>query len=97
MGISGVISKISSFDCIFLFYDHVIHCIWEAEEKFTMNSTIYTLNQVLFIHFIHQWLYNHFLGPGRCFSFLIFFYTVGTIPWTSSQPDPRPLPTHGTT
>jgi hypothetical protein len=34
-----------------------------------------------FIHlFIHQWLYNPFLGPGLIFSFVIFFtQTVGLL------------------
>jgi hypothetical protein len=41
-------------------------------------------------------LQSFLLDLGRFFTFLIL-YTVGRTPWTSDQPDARPLPTHRTT
>jgi hypothetical protein len=56
-----------------------------------------TSGRLTILLFIHQWLYSPLLGPGLFFSFVIFFYKVGTTPWTSDQLVVRPLPTHRTT
>jgi hypothetical protein len=44
---------------------------------------------------ISLWLYSALLGPGRFFSFFIF-YTVCMTPWKGDQPVARPLPAHRT-
>jgi hypothetical protein len=55
-------------------------------------ATVISCCSYLFIHsFIHHWLYNLLLGPGRFLSFVIL-YTVGRTPWTVDQPVSRPLP-----
>jgi hypothetical protein len=44
--------------------------------------------------FIHQWLYNHLLGPGLFFSFVIFFTQSVGLLGRVIQPVARPLPAH---
>jgi hypothetical protein len=58
----------------------------------------YSCTVLSFFHsFFHQWLCRHLSGPGLFFRVVIFFYAYGRIPWTSDQPDARPLPIHRTT
>jgi hypothetical protein len=59
-------------------------CLIKHRANFTIYPSIYL--------FIYLRLYNHFLGLGRFFSFLIF-YTVGR---TRDHPFARPLPAHRT-
>jgi hypothetical protein len=51
----------------------------------------------LFQVFIHSAMaLQPFVGPSPLLQFRNLFYTVGRTPWTSDQPDARPLPTHRT-
>jgi hypothetical protein len=63
-----------------------LNCAWDPHTA--MCCSIYLPEE-----FIHQWLYNPLLGPGRFFSFVIP-YTVSRTPCTGDQPVARPLPTH---
>jgi hypothetical protein len=47
--------------------------------------------------FIHQWLYNPFVGPWPPIQLHNLFFTDSKDPWTSDQPITRPLPAHRTT
>jgi hypothetical protein len=76
-----------------------------APSSYTLNSRqcqkckYNSVRVFSFISFIQQWLYSPLFDPDLFFSFviLVFFYTVGRIPWTIDQPFARPLPTHRTT
>jgi hypothetical protein len=74
---------------------------WAVQGKthftITIQLRLITRNRLVLFSCIHQWLHSLLLGPGLFFSFVIFSYTVGRIPWTSDQPVARPLPTHRAT
>jgi hypothetical protein len=49
-------------------------------------------------YFIHSSMaLQPFVGPWPFLQFRNFFYTDGRTPWTSDQPDTRPLPTQDNT
>jgi hypothetical protein len=43
-----------------------------------------------FIHLIHQWLFQPFVGPWPLLQFRNIFYTDGGTSWTSDQPVAKP-------
>jgi hypothetical protein len=69
--------------------------VGKAEEKRPLGRT-----RPLYFHSIYLsmylWLYRHFVGIWRFFSFVIL-YTVRRTPWTEDQSVARPIPAHRTT
>jgi hypothetical protein len=65
---------------------------------FCLSFKISVFHQIIFIHsFIYSSVtLQPSVGPWSLLQSRNLFYVDGRTPWTSDQPDPRPLPTHRT-